>query len=315
MVRWSGARLLVVGAVMASASFLFGCAQSAVRPSVHSAQQEAGFSPDQQALVDDNCPFGIPVVRPDAGLGPTRYAVRDGYVLEHSSLNKFAYWVCEHLTSDELASTSGVTRRNVFAADPQLDGHPRAELGDYRGSGYDRGHLAPAGNQASSQRLKDETFFLSNMVPQVGPGFNQSIWRVLEDVVAEWGRTRGDLWVITGGFFYEEEEDDPATADGIVEMFVIGNGEVAVPTHLYKIAIGQDPSSGNWEAIAFVMENTDYPRQSDEDYDFTPFIRSIDWIEQRTGIDFMPDLAGTFPEDPGLEQRLEAAVPGSVWTQ
>ena len=88
-------------------------------------------------------------------IGPTELVVRRGYVLEHSSADKTPLWVCEHVTADQLAGH--LKRHDKFIPDPNLNG-PKSYPQDYKGSGYERGHQAPAGNQTVDSVLKDETF-------------------------------------------------------------------------------------------------------------------------------------------------------------
>ena len=264
---------------------------------------QAQLTPQQIAMIEDNCgPFGAPDLDSGFPHGPTELVIREGYVLRHSSEDKIPRWVCEHVTLVEVSGN--VPRRDPFAPDPQLQGKPRAELSDYRRSGFDRGHQAPAGDQNSSQRLKDETFFLSNMTPQF-PAHNQQIWAELEHLTRDWvaNRVVESEFIITGGFFYDPAEDDPATADGLIEYQMIGQGAVAVPTHYFKIVYAQD-GADTWRAVAFVLENRAFPRP----FNFTDHIKPIDWIEERTGIDFLPDL------DPALEAQLEAQ-PGVLFRE
>jgi endonuclease G len=288
--------LIVIGVV--------GCAPTArgLRPAQFTkyAQHEAGFSVEELERIERNCPFGMPKTDPGWQHGPTRIVVRDGYVLQHGSVDKIALWVCEQVTREQL--TGDIPRRNPFQPDPKLPVGQRAELADYRGSGYDRGHQAPAGNQTVDQRLKDETFYLSNMAPQ-SPPFNQRAWAALEDLTRSWvlDRQVTVAKILTGGIFYDPKEEDPAKADGTIPYTTIGSNQVAVPTHFYKIVVGQFPG-GQWRAIAFVMENRPYAAP----YRFREYIQAIDWIEERSGLDFMPDL------NPADEERLERA-PSPMW--
>ena len=231
------------------------------------------------------------------GKRPERTIARDGYVLLHSAEDKIPRWVAEYVTAAQLA---GKATRGGFAPDPELPEGERAELSDYRGSGYDRGHCAPAGNYGD-QRLKDETFYLSNMTPQ-NPKLNQQLWRELEDRTREWVATRGGAYEMTGGFFYDPAEEDPRTADGHVQYQWIGENRVAVPTHYYKIIIARHPRTRVYESIAFVAENKPYQRP----FNFSALITSVDWIEERTGINFMPNLTKTD------EARLEART-ATLW--
>lgn len=292
-------RRLCILALVALAATMQACAPTVVSmrraaPVTTAVQLEAGFTPEQIAALEDNCgPFGIPKLDQDFGHGPTDFVIRRNYVLEHSALDKIARWVCEHVTPAELSGSA--KRRNPFKPEPQLAGKPRSELVDYRRSGFDRGHLAPAGNQVQSQEDKDATFFLSNMTPQE-PKHNQEIWRELEDLTRDWVKNGAlsEAYILTGGFFYDPEEEQPSTADGFIDFRTVGPGAVAVPTHYFKIVLA--PADGeNWRAVAFVQENRRYNRP----FDFSEHIQPIKWIEERSGIDFFPDL------DPLQEQSLE----------
>ncbi len=253
-----------------------------------------------------NCLFGAPEKMVGWNHGPTRTLWRDGYVLEHSSLDKIPLWVCEHV---DRARIAGTAQRASFKADPDLPRGERAELVDYESSGYDRGHQAPAADFKYDQDRMNECFTLSNMVPQVGAKFNQTIWRVLEERVRDCVAQRGEVYVMTGPLFWDPKEDNEATADGVIDYYVIGPDAVAVPTHLYKIMVSKS-AAGKWEGIAIVMENKDYPKEKDAEYDFTPYIRSISWVEQHAGLNFMPRLD---EQNPTLAEQIEAQPATEVW--
>ena len=242
----------------------------------------AAHSAEEMERINRNCLFNMPKLSNDWNHGPTRFIYRDGYVLQHSSRDKIALWVCELVTAEQLEGTA--RRKNNFKPDPLLEAGARAELSDYKYSGYDRGHQAPAANQKADQKLNNETFYLSNMVPQM-PQLNQQIWKELEFMVRDWVKARGKAYVITGGLFYDPEEEDVETADGLIQYYTIGENAVAVPTHFYKIVIHQD-SNGQLQAIAFVLKNCKHSRP----YDFSKHIMSIRWIEKHAGVDFSPDL-------------------------
>ena len=252
------------------------------------------LAPEDQALAEENCPFGLPAKDPAWRHGPTAFVARTGYALEHSSVDKIPLWVCEHVESSELTGTAD--RRDKFGPDPKLPQGQRAELSDYNASGFDRGHMAPAANQKKSQPRNNETFFLSNMAPQVGAGFNRSTWAKLEDLTRSWVKdgTVVSAWVITGPIFDDPGEENAATADGLIEHAVVGKDAVSVPTHFYKIVVGQTADQ-QLKAVAFVLENHSYAAT----VEFDTFVRPIDWIEERTGLNFMPGL------DVAMEQQLE----------
>ncbi|MEO2055330.1 MAG: DNA/RNA non-specific endonuclease [Nitrospira sp.] len=208
---------------------------------------------------------------------------RTGYALSHDSKLKVADWVIYHLTRRKVAGRH--PRIDRFRSDPDLGKENRATLNDYRKSGYDRGHMAPAGSMKWDARAMSESFLLSNIVPQVGAGFNRGIWRVLEERVRKWTTERGELYIITGPIF----EGPPKT---------IGKNNVAVPSHFFKIIF--DPIQ--IEVIAFVM-----PNRRLETKDLPKQITSVDAIEGRTGLDFLSRL-----ED-GIEERIEGMTQNQLW--
>ncbi|MEM1033752.1 MAG: DNA/RNA non-specific endonuclease [Myxococcota bacterium] len=264
------------------------------------ASQQVGLTRQQKQSIRNHCPFGAPALAPQWEHGPTQVVARGGYALRHSSVDLIPLWVCEGLTKAQLDGPLKRPESDLFKPDPELPEGERSERSDYKRSGYDRGHLAPSADQTVDVQLQAETFFLSNVAPQVGVAFNRNVWKTLEGKARDWIRDAGSGYVITGPIFYDPKEDDPATADGFVDYFVIGANGVAVPTHFYKVVVVQ--RAGKTEAIGFVFEN----RRHESPHDFPSFIKSLDWIEEHTGLNFMPDL------NPVDERRIERQ-PSVMW--
>lgn len=208
---------------------------------------------------------------------------REGYLLSHDPARKVPLWVIERLTREK--ATAKAERKDAFRPDPDLPKGKRAELSDYLRSGFDRGHMAPAADFRWSGQAMAESFYLSNMVPQVGRGMNRGIWIELERMVRTWAVDRGELFIFTGPVF-----EDCKT---------IGKNRVAVPTHIYKIIYDQ----GRREAIAFLMPNVPLRTR-----DMPIFITSIREIEQRTGLDFL----SSEPQD--TQDAVEITRAGGLWT-
>jgi len=295
-------RLAWLGVGVLSVAVLFGCSSPArrVRQKRQYLAGEAGLDSKKDTLIQQHCPFGAPKKLKNWIHGDTVWVYREGYVLEHSSLDKIPLWVCEGVTRAQLQGDE--PRVNAFKADPVLEPNKRAELSDYRYSGYDRGHQAPAGNQTIDATLKLETFYLSNMAPQSG-ALNQRIWRHLESLVRRLVNKHGHAYAITGGLFYDPDEDDPQKADGWVDYRTIGKNDVAVPTHFYKIVVWKEHDGGQdkWFATAFVLKNRKYKKSY---YDQLKANRcEVEWIEEQTGLDFMPEIPASLP--PGEQARLE----------
>ena len=127
--------------------------------------------------------------------------VRDGFVASYDARTRNPRWVLEVLNTSTM-SGPGTRKRSNFVEDATLDERFRAKLADFRGSGYDRGHLAAAAGHKNSQRAMDETFELCNISPQVGDGFNRDYWARLERFTRDVAlRTKLDVLVATGPLF------------------------------------------------------------------------------------------------------------------
>ena len=113
------------------------------------------------------------------------------YTLSFSKKDEQAEWVAYLLTRSMLTGQS--ERGNNFRPDPEVPSGS-AQLADYSKSGYDRGHLCPAGDMTFNAQAMSETFYLSNMSPQV-PAFNRGIWKSLESLVREWAAKEDSIYV------------------------------------------------------------------------------------------------------------------------
>jgi endonuclease G len=162
--------------------------------------------------------------------------------------------------------------------------------------------MAPAADMARGERVMSESFYLSNMVPQVGERFNGSVWQQLEGDIRGWVKDHGKATIITGPVFESRDQG----GERRVSYRVIGENRVAVPTHLYKIVLdNRDPASPR--TLSFLLENRDY--SSHESYTDEDHLASIDQIEELTGLDFLSEL------DDELEAAIEARRTGDIWLQ
>jgi endonuclease G len=161
------------------------------------------------------------------------------FAVLHSPLSKGPLYSAEHLTAQALADAPA--RDNAFHADPRLTHGDRAEMADYDHSGFDRGHMTPSGD-AGSAEAQQETFALSNMVPQ-NPHNNRLPWRLLEEKIRKQTLADGELWIVTGPLFVGDT------------VQAIGKSKVLVPTHLFKAVY--DPAKGT--SVVYVVLNKDDP--------------------------------------------------------
>lgn len=136
---------------------------SALPPTFKSQQPNLNNIDKSKAIL----PFGFP--------GPVNDIVyRSGYVTSYNRRDRNPNWVAEHLTQASLQRGPDVDRqKSSFKEDDHIPPQFRAKLNDYFRSGFDRGHMVPAADVKNSQVSMDETFYLTNIAPQVGEGFNR----------------------------------------------------------------------------------------------------------------------------------------------
>lgn len=209
---------------------------------------------------------------------------RKGFLLSHDADRKTPVWVAEHMTRERLSVK--LTRSDNFQPDTDLPKGRRAELSDYKGSGYDRGHMAPAADMAWDERAMSESFYLSNMVPQAGAGMNRGIWAELEKKVRRWVEQRGELYVYSG----------PIYREGALKT--IGRNKVAVPGSLFKVIL--DPKQR--EAIALIMPN--HPLKTE---DMPNYLVPVREVEKQTGLEFFSIFSAE------EQERIETTRAPALW--
>jgi endonuclease G len=141
------------------------------------------------------------------------------------------------ITPNDLTGTA-VTRKDYFKEDDLIK-TGSATLDDYKYSGYDRGHLKPAGDEPCDETQMAETFYMSNVSPMVS-SFNRGIWVKLENYVRGVVLQSDSVIVIVGGVLKGE-------------LKTIGVNKVAVPNHYYKVLFIY--SDGKMETLCFILPN------------------------------------------------------------
>ncbi|ORY69729.1 uncharacterized protein BCR38DRAFT_405413 [Pseudomassariella vexata] len=196
------------------------------------------------------------------------------------------HWVVEHITPASLAQRDGDRKHSVFLEDEAVPENFRAKLKDYFRSGYDRGHQVPAADAKWSQRAMDETFYLTNMCPQVGEGFNRDYWAHFEDFCRRLTVRYPSVRIVTGPLYLPKK--DPVDNKWYVRYEVIGNPpNVAVPTHFYKVIFAEDGTVGGNVAIgAFVLPNAKIPNEKP----ITDFEVPVEAVERASGLEFATKL-------------------------
>jgi endonuclease G, mitochondrial len=195
-------------------------------------------------------------------------------------------WVAEHITAASLASPDGDRKHSVFLEDPAVPEKFRGKLKDYFRSGYDRGHQVPAADAKWSQAAMNDTFFLTNMCPQVGEGFNRDYWAHFEDFCRRLTQKYPSVRIVTGPLYLPKRD----TVDGKwrVSYEVIGNPpNIAVPTHFYKVIFAEDGTSTGPVAVgAFVLPNAAIPNEKP----ITDFEVPVEAVERASGLEFATKL-------------------------
>lgn len=211
------------------------------------------------------------------------------YSLSYNRANGGPNWVSWHLAESDRGRSG---RSNTFRPDPDLPADMQIRPTDYRGSGYDRGHLCPSGDRTSDAETNAVTFYISNMLPQT-PDLNRQLWRKFEEYCRS--QLRGgtnEAYIITGG---------------VGSKARIGRGKVNVPASCWKIAVilpsGADDLNridAETRVAAVLMPNEDGPQIAGGKWN--DYLTSVDKLEELTGYDFLSNL----PK--GVQDALEAKV-------
>jgi len=239
---------------------------------------------------------GIKVGPPDQPLPPqmlrTYLPSSNGDTIHHSyySLSyleddEIAEWVAYRMDRKQL-QVPNVDREKFYAPDDKI-ATGSAVHADYSGSGYTRGHLAPAGDMAFSELAMKESFFMSNMSPQIKE-FNNGVWKELEENVRDWTYKAETLYIVSG----------PILSNPIKK---IGKqNKITVPSAFYKVLL--DYTGDEKKGIAFIIPNSLSTERLET------YMVSIDSIEAITGLDFFNDMIND-----DEEEKLESTMNPNLW--
>ena len=206
----------------------------------------------------------------------------DNYSLSYSEEYEQAEWVAYTLHKNQL--TTVTRKRPYFIEDPKVI-TKSAHWRNYKNSGYDRGHLCPAGDRKYTLEAFEETFYTSNISPQEN-SFNGGVWNRLEQKVRRWAKTKGSVYVVTAGVLQKG-------------LPTIGSEKVAVPKSFYKvICVGEGASL---KVIAFLIPHKKSKAALEN------FVVTIDEIEAKTGIDFFVGL----PKE--RQEAIESKIVTKGW--
>lgn len=207
------------------------------------------------------CDASAPLGLPQLVLEHSTIICRLGLALQHDNQARIPAWVTYSITREQTLGCEPRTGR--FVPDPLLPGSGQSHVRDYRGSGYDQGHMAPNAALSWSRVAQHHSFFLSNVVPQT-PSLNRAAWRELESAVRTWAFERGWITVHVGPIYHRNSNR------------LIG-GRVVVPHALFKIVVDHQSRT----SLAFVIPQDTHPTLR-----FHRFQTTVSMVESETGIVF-----------------------------
>ena len=213
---------------------------------------------------------------------PNQTLIRSAYVTSYNNKTKIPNWVAWHLTSDHV--DGAIRRLNTYFEDEDVSS-PKATNADYKGSGWSRGHMCPAGDNKWDETAMMESNLLTNMCPQHA-SLNSGLWNVIERDCRKWAVKYGDLYIVCGPILLNKEHE------------TIGENQITVPEAFFKVILRLNPEPA---AIGFIVRNNEGKKKKDQ------FVNTVDEVERITGMDFFPSL----PDE--IENEVEANTNLNDW--
>ncbi len=210
------------------------------------------------------------------------YIKHTAYSLVYDKAHKQPVWVSYQLLASALKPN--FSRTNKYIIDTLIT-TGTADNADYKYSGYDRGHLAPAADMSWNDTAMAESFYFSNISPQL-PGFNRGIWKKLENKVRTWAKTYDCLYIATGAVC-----SHPAKS--------IGENSITIPTHFYKTVLIYNDTIQ--QGIGFMMPHANSKK------DVFDYAVSIDSVENMANLDFYYKLPNR------KERKIESVYDEIFW--
>lgn len=208
-----------------------------------------------------------------------------GYTLSYNVEHNCPNWSAWALTKEE---TDGpVQRSSKFHADPLIPKENCVDYFDYKDSGYDRGHMCPAGDMKWDEEAMHDCFYMSNMCPQ-DHALNTGSWKVLEEACRTWARTEGIIYICCGPVFKGKKHERIGIQHAI-----------DVPEGFFKVVLST--RKGHEKAIAFYYDNNDVKQP------MSKAAMSVDDMEKKLNMDFFYTL------EPNLQDKVESTYNLKDW--
>lgn len=252
-------------------------------------EQTSGAAPAPQATPQEKAEpvrNGPEIPAHRRGFADKKIIRHKGYTLSYNQLRGTPEWVAWELTDWEAEGT--VPRADDFLPDPKVDEAYRVTTEDYKGSGYDRGHMAPAADMKWDSLAMAESFYMSNICPQ-DHSLNAGPWATLEKACRRWATQEGAIYVVCG----------PVYAPGKTPKLIGRQHKVAVPDGFFKCVLSLYP--GQEKAIGFYYENRGGKQP------MAQRALTVDSVERLTGLDFFASVPDS------IEDRIEATFSLKAW--
>jgi endonuclease G len=209
-----------------------------------------------------------------------------GYTVSYNTKLCIPNWVAWELNSEKLVERE--SRNNKFLPNPKLPKHQAVTTDEYKGSGWDRGHMCPAGDNKYHWRAMDESFYMTNICPQ-NNNLNRGDWKELEEDCRRWA-TKEPVYIACGPILYNKPKYG----------FIGRKFMIRVPDAFFKVVL-TGLNSGKPRAIGFIYKNESGNNKRDK------YVNSVDDVERITSLDFFANL----PDE--IENKIEASYKLSEW--
>jgi len=254
---------------------------SHVQTAAQKAEEEEGESEGLSVRLDENLEQPAPILQ-------EVLIVKKQFVVSYNLNTNCPNYVAWNLTKNRVNGSA--KRSDTFMGDPLIGAGSRVETTDYVGSGYDRGHMCPAGDNKNDEEAMQQSFFMTNICPQ-NHNLNAGDWKELEEQCRQWVKDYTNLYIVCGPIF---DSKKPKT----IGKKGSGAQKIAVPDRFFKVVLmmGRTP-----KAIGFIYPN------SATNKDMREYCVSVDKVEKITGYDFYPRL------DDAIENKVEAECNPGAW--
>ncbi len=242
---------------------------------VNSSEYDSSIIPSSRRLLKVVNPQGL----------PSHLVEYFGMTVSFNKQDHIPNWVAWELTATE--ANGNIGRAKTFRPDTNVKGSAHPD--DYKNSGYDRGHMAPAGDMKWSRKAMEESFYMTNVVPQ-NQTLNRASWNKLEQKCRARAEADSAVYIICGPV-----PNEPALAH-------IGITGVKVPQRFFKVVLS--PYANPPRGIGFIFNNSE-----DNPGGMQKCAMTIDEVERITGYDFFSALPDS------IENQLESQCNFNQWSR